>query len=543
MDNRIIKGTRCDYIECRDVDDWKTCRQGFMTASEVPMWMGDFRSKSATRLAMEKAGLMKAENLDDNEAVMRGKMRESVIRRDFAQRHPELTVSYHPYRIHVSRETPYMSCTLDGEATSGEDFTVVEIKSVGYRSRQELDDFRAAEAPAIKFYEQTLAQMYVTQADRCCIVVELAYVGDPEYKADDMPEHEVREFWFSATDADVQADMRTVVEAVKEAKSRLDGGLMPDTAIASGDGSEVVVIQADVEVGRFFENFDAVKASVEHMVEPYRGAQFTPDQARDASVVHSELNAMAKAIDEKRVAIKKKYLAPYTAFEAKANELKAVIEEVRIPIKAQIDDFDARAKEEKRVKVMEVIAAVVQEKFGADDADELAYFEECGGVVFDKRWLNKTVKERQIREEVSGQVDKFRQDFATLSVVFADPDLKAGVLAEYARSRSLHEALQAKDRILRSREIARREAERAQAEAERARREAEARAAQAQPVAPGPEPEPESAPRAEEARAAQATERVYTFTFRASHSSQQEWKALVAYMQAHGFAYEQIKEV
>ena len=209
----------------------------------------------------------------------------------------------------------------------------------------------------------------------------------------------------------------------------------------------------------------------------------------------------------------------------------------------QIDDFDARAKEEKRVKVMEVIAAVVQEKFGADDADELAYFEECGGVVFDKRWLNKTVKERQIREEVSGQVDKLRQDFATLSVVFADPDLKAGVLAEYARSRSLHEALQAKDRILRSREIARREAERAQAEAERARREAEARAAQAQPVAPGPEPEPESAPRAEEARAAQATERVYTFTFRASHSSQQEWKALVAYMQAHGFAYEQIKEV
>lgn len=498
MDNRIIKGTRCDYIECRDVDDWKACRQGFMPASEVPMWMGDFRSKSATRLAMEKAGLMKAENLDDNEAVMRGKMREPVIRRDFAQRHPELTVSYHPYRIHVSRETPYMSCTLDGEATSGEDFTVVEIKSVGYRSRQELDDFRAAEAPAIKFYEQTLAQMYVTQADRCCIVVELAYVGDPEYKADDMPEHEVREFWFSATDADVQADMRTVVEAVREAKSRLDGGLMPDTAIASGDGSEVVVIQADVEVGRFFENFDAVKVSVEHMVEPYRGAQFTPDQARDASVVHSELNAMAKAIDEKRVAIKKKYLAPYTAFEAKANELKAVIEEVRIPIKAQIDDFDARAKEEKRVKVMEVIAAVVQEKFGADDADELAYFEEYGGVVFDKRWLNKTVKERQIREEVSGQVDKFRQDFATLSVVFADPDLKAGVLAEYARSRSLHEALQAKDRILRSREIARREAERAQAEAERASRSRRAHPGRRRPGRPrrrrGSTPSP-SAPR------------------------------------------------
>lgn len=539
MNKRIISGTRCDYIECRDVDDWKTCRQGFMTASEVPMWMGDFRSKSATRLAMEKAGLMNAESLDNNEAIMRGKMREPVIRRDFAERHPELTVTYHPYRIYVSKETQYMSCTLDGEATSGEDFTVVEIKSVGYRSRQELDDFRAAEAPALKFYEQTLAQMYVTQADRCCIVVELVYVGDPEYKADDMPKYEAREFWFGRDDADVQADMQTVVEAVKEAKSRLDGGLMPDTAIASGDGSEVVVIQADVEVGRFFENFDAVKASVEHMVEPYRGAQFTPDQARDASVVHSELNAMSKAIDEKRVAIKKKYLAPYTAFEAKANELKAVIEDVRIPIKAQIDDFDARAKEEKRAKVMDIITSVVQENFGEEDTDELSYFEECGGVEFDKRWLNKTIKERQIKEEISGQIIKFRQDFATLSVVFADPDLKAGVLAEYARSRSLHEALSAKDRILRSREIARRDAERA--EEEKARREAEARVAQAQPVVPGPEPE--SAPRAEAVEASMAAKSTYTFTFRASHPSQQEWKALVAYMKAHGFKYEQIKEV
>lgn len=532
--SRIVKGGRCDYIDCRDVDDWKECRKGFMTASEVPMWMGDFRSKSATRLALEKKGLMKAEDLDDNEAVMRGKMREPIIRRDFASRHPELKVTYHPYRIYISRETPYMSCTLDGEAVAEgveDSFIVIEIKSVGYRSKAELEAFRQAEAPAVKFYEQTLAQMYCTAADACHIVVELTYVGDPEYQTEDMPDHEVREFFYERT-KDVRADMRVVVEAVEDAKARLDSGRLPDTSIATDDGSEVVVIQADVEVGRFFENFDRVKSSIEHMVEPYRGVQFTPDQARDAAVVHSELNGMVKAIDEKRKAIKKKYLAPYEEFERKATELKSVIEDVRVPIKEQMDEFDARLKEEKRIKVDGIIRDMVVERF--EDENDLSYFEECGGVVFDQRWLNRTMKERQIREEVSGQINGFQMDLATMKTVFGDDlELKAGVLAEYARARSIHDAMRAKERILMSREIARRDAER-MAE-EKAREEArKARQAAVYQTEDAGTVQNKEVPRT-------VQNNVYTFTFRASHASQEEWKGLVSYMKTHGFEYEQLR--
>ena len=140
-----------------------------------------------------------------------------------------------------------------------------------------------------------------------------------------------------------------------------------------------------------------------------------------------------------------------------------------------------------------------------------------------------------MRDDIAAQINDFLSSYETIcSFIGSDTDLKAGVLAEFARTRSLKDALKAKDRILASREMARRVEEVRQ---------------QREVVKTGlglAQVQAEAVPHSEDATIQsndnpKTEQKVYTFTFKASHSSQDEWRDLIAYMKAHGFVYEQIR--
>lgn len=524
------------YIECMSREEWLRERKAFMVpASEVPMIMGDFKSKSSVRLAMEKSGMADPADLSDDEMINRGREREPVIRREFAERHDCLKVTHHPYRIYYSKERPWMSCTLDGEFTVEQESPVelkvgshggIECKSVGYRSMKELEDFKRTSIPVAKFYEQCLAQMYVRNLDCIYIIVELAYIGDPELQGE-CPDHYVKEFFFTK-DRDVQADMKLVLDTCDSFKKRMDAGQLPDTQLSSpsDDDGEVVVLQADVEVGRFIENFDKVKTAVEHMVEPYKGAVFTEETAKDAKAMHAELNAMGNSIEEKRKAIKKKYLEPYNAFEAKAKALKQIIDDVRIPISEQLKTFEEEKRQKKVAEIKAVIEQSIDEKIAEDEVR--AYYRSIGGVAVNDRWLLSKTSKTQVRDDIGLTITAFLSDYSAIMAVCGDDgELLSMLLSEYERTRSLAETLQTKDRIVNARR---------QAEAARKAREQKAVDEGSHAIgAPLP-------PLYEEDRKEPVHgEKVYTFTFRASHASQSEWKDLIAYMKAHGFKYEQVR--
>ena len=525
----------CQYVECSSREEWLNARKAFLIpASEVPMIMGDFKSKSSVRLAMEKSGMADPADLSDDEMINRGREREPVIRREFAERHDCLRVTHHPYRIYYSKERPWMSCTLDGEFTVEQESPVelkvgshggIECKSVGYRSMKELEEFKRSSMPAAKFYEQCLAQMYVRNLDCIYIIVELAYIGDSELQGG-CPDYYVKEFFFTR-DRDVQADMALVLDACDSFKKRMDAGQLPDTQLtSSSDDGEVVVLQADVEVGRFIENFDKVKTAVEHMVAPYKGAVFTEETAKDAKAVHAELNAMGNSIEEKRKAIKKKYLEPYDAFEAKAKALKKIIDDVRIPISDQLKTFEEEKRKKKIDEIKVVIEQAINERIADDGIKE--YFRSIGGVELSDRWLLAKTSKTQVKDEISLCITSFLSDYgAIMAVCGGDGELLAMLLSEYQRTRSLSEALQTKDRILTARR---------QAEAARKAKEQEARASTSHVIGVPLPPLYQ-----EETHDPVHEEKVYTFTFRASHASQSEWNGLIAYMKAHGFKYEQVK--
>lgn len=540
--NKKKKGVLYDTIECKDKEDWLEARKSFLTASEFVLALGRTHfGRTQIDLWEEKTGLKTPTDISDKPAVKRGIEREPIIREQFARENPWFKVEYNQFNLYVSNETGYdmLACTLDGELTvlnSANPYHLtqgargtLEIKSVAYRDEKELDAWDSGIAPD-GYIGQSHLQMFVRRDYFHILLPEFCYVGDDTEKKKKpytigfpiltVLTPELRETIYSEAYAAREWWNEYVVTKT-----------CPPTEIASTSSTaptEVAVIEADAEVGRFFENFDTVKASIERMVEPYRNVVFTPELARDAKAIHAELNGYIKDITTKKSAVKKKYEEPLKAFVKKADELVAVIDDVRIPIKAQIDLFEDQRKEEKRRELLSEIEKITAEAF-ANKSEDRAFFESCGGVVFDERWLNKGTSKDAVRNAVEDQLLAFNNDMFLLTQYATDDELRTLLLAEYSRTRNVPQALEARARLLAARDQAARvkmlEKERKKVQEEKNPLTIDTRK---EVITENDIPNTEY------------KEQVITFTFRASHPSKEAWKGLIQYMKDNGFKYEKL---
>ena len=522
-----------EFIECSDRAEWLEKRKAFLTASDVAAANGDSPFKTPTELWEEKTGLGKAKDISSSPAVMRGVEREPEIRAAFEKAHSEFKLSYHPVRLYTNG---IFAATLDGELTSVIDGArgVLEIKSVGIKGKADLAKWDA-DLPPVHYLEQTLVQMHVTGAAFCYLVAEFTYEGNPEFQGD-LPDRWTKEYFYSLkTPGIAEASEVTISGAAKFFSDYVQTKTPPPTVMNDSENSgEVAVIEADADVGKFYENFDKVKKKIGRMVEPYRNAVFTLDMEKDAKKVHAELKAMADDIDKKRIAVKKKYEAPLKIFEGKANELKKVIEEVRLPIKAQLDSFDASIREDKKRKVFGVIDEL-KARIIPENLTDL--FDNSGGVEFDDKWLNRSCSLSTVSDAVTDKMKAFVVDSnIVMDLAGDDIELQSVLLSEYAKTRNLEKASKAKADYLSAKETARKIAE------EKARREKERQEEASRRLEPEPEgiqesPEPEAIGDTD----AGSRKKEIRYRFEAVHTEKEEWKALLSYMREHGFRFRRLE--
>ena len=284
---------------------------------------------------------------------------------------------------------------------------------------------------------------------------------------------------------------------------------MPPAVIQGGteESRDLVVITADAVIGSFEENFEAVKKQIEDMVAPYEGYEVTEGNLKDAKALHAELSKMEKEIDQKRIAVKKKYMEPCDAFEAKANELKALITEKRTPIKSQIDGFEERRVEEKKALIEGLWHDAALRKLNDDMAGIFLGSAFCS---CEKSWLNKSSTKEKISAAMEERVDEFMRGMDAIDIASGGNEPLASVMgAEFLRTAKLDSAIAAKERYEASAAMSSRKA-------------AEA------PKAPEPAPEPDAEPIPLDGDS-------ITYRFVASHRDVKEWLALIGYMKEHGF--------
>lgn len=167
-------------------------------------------------------------------------------------------------------------------------------------------------------------------------------------------------------------------------------------------------------------NYEELKAELKERLEYYNNLVVTEDTIKKGKEERAALNKFKGAIDTYRKDVKKRYLAPYNAFEQQVKDLTGLIDE---PIKAidnQLQVFEEQRKAEKAVQISEAYGRIVPE-----DLQQIIPI----GRIQDKKWLNATTSMKKVEEDLEAIVKRTNADLLALETV---PDeYKAGVHAKY----------------------------------------------------------------------------------------------------------------
>lgn len=201
-------------------------------------------------------------------------------------------------------------------------------------------------------------------------------------------------------------------------------------------------------------NFEEVEGYIKERLKEYDGAIFTEESKGYAKKELAKLRAEKKELNDNLRDAKKKYMAPWDAFEPKAKELINLFDEPITLIDGQVKAF-----EEDRIAQKKALIEAIYTELVADLADIIPLDR-----IYNPKWENATMKEKAIREEVLAQATAARIALDTIHGMHSDAETKA--LDVFKQTLSLPEAISCinayeaqKAEILRKEQEQQREAE------------------------------------------------------------------------------------
>ena len=246
-----------------------------------------------------------------------------------------------------------------------------------------------------------------------------------------------------------------------------------------GEELQVLVSQ---EVGSISWNFEQLKNALAEKMKEYDGLVYTEQNVKTAKNDVATLRKIKKAINDKRIEVKKMCLAPYEVFEAQAGELTELIDKPIIQIDAQLTDYEKNRREAVKAKVLEYmeeygreVVALPQEV--SDRVKELKYKSE---------WENATMTVKRWKQGVEDAYRDVARSYA--SIVEVEEEFFEAAKQAFMRNLDLNDAMAEVSKARKQKEIIlAKERERIAAE-ERAKAEAEMRARMAKEKEPVKEP-------------------------------------------------------
>ena len=179
------------------------------------------------------------------------------------------------------------------------------------------------------------------------------------------------------------------------------------------------------QIGIITANFDEYNKWLDEGLKKYQGIVVTEDQIPECKKMRAELNKVEKAINARKVEVKKEFMKPYTEFEEQTKALMKKISDCSKAIDDQIKAFDEREKHEKYERME-------------------AWWQEHGNTVpfervFDDRLLNKSVTEKGWTDTLKAKVNEFEED---LKLINAMPEEQKAFMADdYVMTLSLQQSL------------------------------------------------------------------------------------------------------
>ncbi len=519
-------------IPCKDREQWLKMRHKYLgepiyNASELSVYVGDNPYKSAHQAWLEKTEQKEREDLSENPNIQRGIEREPFIRQHFIQENEHwLKFKYKPYDIYIWQNEKYtIGATLDSEAEVYAEnkynlpigaHVILECKSV-LETPQTYNGGQWVENPPIHYVEQQYGQLMATgyTADFLCA------------EFDEETEKGEHRYTYQTYDP-VIVDQKNLLSDpnVKALDSRLTvfaqcvkNNKAPDKNVQGVDAE--ITFKADiVSLGSFEENVEEVKEAVALAVQSFKNLEVSADNEKEGKEAKAKLNKVRKSIEEKRLEVCRQWDEPKNIFNAKCKEVVGIVDEAIKSIDDQLKVIEDNRIAGKKTVINALISSITDGEIHGTSLTD--YFEQCGGIVYDSRWENRTYAKSAIEKDIIAQVDQFKADFSSMSTFSNDSELYNAMLMAYKRTRRLSDALQAKTELENAREIARR------AQEERA---------QQKFAEPTPEsPEPVENPIMER-HTMPNSEQLYTIGFDVFHVTKSQLAELSTYLKSRGISF------
>ncbi len=192
-------------------------------------------------------------------------------------------------------------------------------------------------------------------------------------------------------------------------------------------------------VGTISFNLNEVNKQLDQMLFTIENTQYTGDltkinKARKED--RAKLSKMIASIDDKKKEVKKKYLLPLEAFNAQMDTLTVKINDVRDKIDAQVKDFEARARREKKADVLQAYDVLCEERSIAGEEKETLLAK-----IYNTKWENSSTSMSSIRNDLTESLQNYTSGIETISLSLCEDDIKAEALVRFKSALNLADAL------------------------------------------------------------------------------------------------------
>lgn len=177
-------------------------------------------------------------------------------------------------------------------------------------------------------------------------------------------------------------------------------------------------------------NYEELHTALEMKLADYKDRVYDETMIAEAKADTANLNKLKKTLSDERISRKKDYMKPFEKFEEQVKELCGMIDEATSGIKAQLDEYEQKRIEEKRIAIRELFSEIAAEY----DCLDFITLEK----VYNQKWENKTATDKAIATEITEAFEKATRDLETLSQM---PNFSFEAKEVYKRTLDLNQAI------------------------------------------------------------------------------------------------------
>ena len=169
------------------------------------------------------------------------------------------------------------------------------------------------------------------------------------------------------------------------------------------------------EIPPIQHNLGIIEDYAKNLKDFYGKLVFTSDQYKEATDERAKVNKLVKTMEDNRKETLKEYKKPIDDFEATSKRIESLLKEASALLSSKIEVFDLEQQKIKEQMINEKIEEIRKSFVN----DFLEYGKPLNELVieFDKRWFNKTYKDKDLEADIVAQfnekiddLDKFKAD-------------------------------------------------------------------------------------------------------------------------------------